>query len=1087
MGLVAVIALPLVAATSASRPSLPPLGGLPPITSGRGGAIRNVPVFVPAAGYTAAALVSPGLFENAASLTAAVDHLAVTALGPIQGKRLLALQPGLSPIQLPDGSVPDDHGADAVIQAAWGSRSPGANRLSALTDLGALLEVAEANQGTLPRTTTTTGITVPPDVDGIAITVLRRAAAGGSCSARLDYLLELLSDPYVSSATAMTQLESAEASCPHDPTPLWLAGESELFGERALSTFRQLEQAYPRSPGGWSGEADAVLLQAQAASEEHEPFTAESRYRRAALLLQRARSLLSGPDPGLAAVEASAWSSSGDPARAVPVDRLALTGRPDQANGIQLADDLERTDRFGQAGALLGHLPPPARAGPRASLFPAPVPRGSGPSLGAGTRVGLTVQAEPITSPAEEVQADVLIPPYRADLDPFGQFELTDLADSANASEARVRDLLLSGDPRPATRSGSPLMTAIGQLAEGHALAGVAGLAVACRTSAAEPAGSSVGPWCDGVSAEADTVGVDLQLADTWYGTGSPPTVSQLDTRVAFDLENLWRWAGQYGRAAAVTTAWLARSPHNFLAVDQGGEVAYLLGQNRAAQRLFERAVALAPSAAVAEAEHLKVGETEAAGGNGSGALRTFSAVARTASTAPDAALNLRYLADFETAGLQLRDHDAVAAVHDYQSDRSMTGNNPDDVLPVEVPAALDTNQGLAEVQAGRPRAGLPDLQAALHTDPDNPVFLQNVAYADRRVGATAAAATDYRLALTADPTNYPAANDLGVLLADQGRLAPAATALRLAVAAGPQDALARFNLGVVLSREGPGHVLEAEGDFGAAARMDPSLAATAPLPRFDDGTVLTTLDLSRPPPPGWHFGEAETDSPEAAASLALLVLLVGLGRELARDKVAEKAEERVLDRAGSSPRRRRRWWSTWRPGPVLAAAFTAAALTWPLASSTGATWTDDVLLAVAVLLMVAVYMRIHLIVSRSAASPLRHHTWVPPLGVASVAAVVHLAFAPLPVAEPREEHHRRRRWMPPLVLGATGVLLLVIARVTGVPAAKAFGSAALVITSSALIPVEPSDGAYLGGRLPALLASVTMLAVSTLLFVGIL
>jgi hypothetical protein len=62
-----------------------------------------------------------------------------------------------------------------------------------------------------------------------------------------------------------------------------------------------------------------------------------------------------------------------------------------------------------------------------------------------------------------------------------------------------------------------------------------------------------------------------------------------------------------------------------------------------------------------------------------------------------------------------------------------------------------------------------------------------------------------------------------------------------------------------------------------------------------------------------------------------------------------------------------------------------------------------------------------------------------------------------------------------------------VIGRLTGVPFARAFGSAALVITSSALLPIEPSDGAYLGGRLPAMLASVALLIVSSLLFLGVL
>jgi hypothetical protein len=109
------------------------------------------------------------------------------------------------------------------------------------------------------------------------------------------------------------------------------------------------------------------------------------------------------------------------------------------------------------------------------------------------------------------------------------------------------------------------------------------------------------------------------------------------------------------------------------------------------------------------------------------------------------------------------------------------------------------------------------------------------------------------------------------------------------------------------------------------------------------------------------------------------------------------------------------------RTTAVVATIATVAVLTWPLASSTGATWEGDALLAGAVLVLVAVYVRIHLIVSRPAGTPLRHHTSLPPLGIAALAVFAHLAFAPLPVAEAHEESHRHRRWMAPLVIGVSG------------------------------------------------------------------
>ena len=80
-----------------------------------------------------------------------------------------------------------------------------------------------------------------------------------------------------------------------------------------------------------------------------------------------------------------------------------------------------------------------------------------------------------------------------------------------------------------------------------------------------------------------------------------------------------------------------------------------------------------------------------------------------------------------------------------------------------------------------------------------------------------------------------------------------------------------------------------------------------------------------------------------------------------------------------------------------------------------------------------------------------------------------------------------RRRWLAPLALGALAAALLVVGRVTRVPSALAFGSAALVMTSAALIPVEPCDGAYVGSRRASLVATAALLGVSILLVLHVL
>ena len=1074
LGLVAVVAFPLAAGASASTVPPPALAPLPPIGHGPGGQVRSVPLLVPSMGLEPAVLTSQQLLASPSSLTAVLQELATTALGPVQAGRLLALGNGLPP-GVPVVDVPHDRGAEGVVDATFAHTAPDARQVAALTDLGALLQLASADQ-LLPPTV---------DVDGIALTVLRTAASGGSCAAGLDYLLELLSDPLVPRATLRTQYAATRSSCPRDPTAGWLYGVSQMPAPGGIATFRQLERDFPDSPAGWSGQADVVGIQAQKTAALHQPFTAESQFRTVALLLARAQSFSSRFDPGMAATEATDWTGAGDPGRAVPIDRRVLGVIPGQAARLQLASDLEQTHAFADAGRVLatpdGSSPPTVPVG----LYPAPVNSGTVPSLGNGAKRGLTIQGQPTVAAADFVVANVLIPPDRQEFDGGASQQLFSLVSSTNRTVADLRDQLLGGDPGPAGRSTDPVVAALGHLAQAAADRAVAGIAAACSSGAPDSWAPSVATWCDGVGGQDELVGAG-PTGTVASADATPPTTVQLDDRISFDLENLWRWAGRLDRADDVTSAWEHRDPGSFLAADQVGEVAYLSGHHRRAARSFARAVRLAPSTSAGQAERLKEGLADGAAGDLSGARRLFTSVGATGDAVPFS-LDLRYLAAYQTADLWIRAGHYSAAAGAYQVARGLIPDPRVGTLAVVVPAALDTNEGLADVQAGHAGAGLVLLHHALATDPGSATFLQNVAYAERRLGRTAPAVAAYRRAVASDPTNYPAANDLGVLLADQGKPAAAVAVLRGAVGAGPDYALARFNLGVVLARQGMMHALESDGDRAQAIRIDPGMADDAPVPQFDNGTVITELDLARPPPPGWHFATVERVSPGAAAGLALLVLLVGLGRELVRDKAADEVEERLLERADRAASGTRHRWMRRRTRAVVATVATVVVLTWPLSTSAGATGEADALLAAAVLVLVAVYVRVHLVVGRPAETPLRHHSSVPPLGIAAMAAVVHLAFAPLPVAEAHEERHRHRRWMAPLVIGVTGVGLLIIGRVTAVPSARAFGAAALVITSSALLPIAPSDGAYLGGRLPAMLASGALLIVSSLLFLRIL
>ena len=405
----------------------------------------------------------------------------------------------------------------------------------------------------------------------------------------------------------------------------------------------------------------------------------------------------------------------------MPIDRRVLEVAPSQAGRLQLANDLEQTHAFASAGRALATPSPPSRSTVPIGLYPVPVISGIVPSLGEGAKRGLTIQGLPSVSAADAVLSNVLIPPSRQEFDVGASQQLFSLVSPTNEQDAGVRDQLLGGDPAPAARSRDPVVAALGRLALGSPSAAVAGIAAACDAGVPDSWAASVLTWCDGASGQDELVGVgDTQTGGTGAGGGAPPTAAQLDDRISFDLENLWRWAGRFDRAGAVTSAWEQREPDSFLALDQSGEVAYLTGHHLRAARSFAAAAGLAPSVPAGEAERLKEGVADGAAGSLTRARDIFASVGATA--AVPFSLNPRYLAAYQTADLWIRDGRYSSAAGEYQAARTMVTKANVGAPSVEVPAALDTNEGLAEVQAGRPAAGLPLLEHALVTDPGNAV-----------------------------------------------------------------------------------------------------------------------------------------------------------------------------------------------------------------------------------------------------------------------------------------------------------------------------------------------------------------------------
>jgi hypothetical protein len=402
-------------------------------------------------------------------------------------------------------------------------------------------------------------------------------------------------------------------------------------------------------------------------------------------------------------------------------------------------------------------------------------------------------------------------------------------------------------------------------------------------------------------------------------------------------------------------------------------------------------------------------------------------------------------------------------------------------------PEVLENNEALVLIELGRPQDGLEVAKKAVAFDSNSPIFLENQGFAQEKLDDFDGAAASYRAALEADPTIFPAANDLGVILAKQGRLADAADAFRQALAANGDYSIAQFNLGLALDQQGVSHALEAQGQFAAAGRGDKSLRSQDRSFIFDDDAFFTTLDLSKPLPPTWHFAASTERTPITVAGVVLALLLFRLAKVVLVDQLSDKAAEGMLTTSRRGPLSRFARLGAQVPG-VVAVAATVAVFIYPLTQSEGTTTTDTLLLGAGIAVATLAFMRLRSMIARRQQVPTRHYTWLPSIVVGGLAAFVGVGYAPLPATDDDNGRlPRQARWLGTGLLGAVTLLLLIVGRLSAVPLASDLGAVSLVMTSSALTPVEPYDGAYLEDGHAGLITAFALAGVGVLLYLGIL
>jgi tetratricopeptide (TPR) repeat protein len=1110
VGLLVLLVLPLAAVASASSSPGPagPAVDLPPLQRDpAGAALRSVPVFT-ATGITQAEVSDGAVFADQAAMAVALERQTRAVFGPAGDGGLSAYLRATTPGTGLSASEQALHypAVDLILGPTLGPGAVPSEKAADVNDLAGLLVLAAVE---FPEQF--------PNAVHVAYGLYDRARQGGACDAQLNLAFLVTTDPSVSSAVDTELLRAAEA-CPGDPTPLWLLGQLRsveqfrpVAQDDASTPFTQLQERFPGSASGWSGEADALVRRAYR-SEGDQPFSARRDFRRALALYQRAEQL--DDDPGLAAGEARAAAGMGDYAGAAAAQRRALDRVPDSAAvQVRLVDYLERDHRFGEAAdvnvALLGsgvswpHGPALiARrdAGYLATADGAAREDALGPvSIGTGRLLPVSLNLGYGQLPRTDGVTDIsFIPPFRP---------VDGLTGSQGSCRERSyrRDLVLAGRA-PEALGDPPGVFASTRPASGKPFNVVTEVVGECPDSTRLDAMARFESGdLDGALRSLSTPGEQQQsIYDDVFGASVSPRAALLDLD-----QNLWRYAGDLDKAATVAEQWAQSERADPRGPDRAGEIAFLRQDYPRAATYFAEAVARAKGKAVGH-EQVKQGTALELGGDLAGARAVLSSadLAAGASVSPyggvDQALLDSYNARLQAGDTELRAHDYVAAEDHYRAARErqaqMTKPEPSGFSaailaqgllaarrePLFRPEVLENNEAIVLLELGRHDEALVAATAAVTADPANPVFLANQAAVHEMAGDLPAAADGYRAALAADPTAFPSANNLGVILADEGHLSEAAEQFRVALAADDSYATAHFNLGLVLDRMGPTHFVEAQGELADASRLEPELREHDHDLIADQETFFTTLDLSKPLPPTWHFASSERRTPAIAAGAVLAVLLARLLWAFAQDHMQGSAVESGLETA------KRRLSSPWSgagkrvPG-VVAMALVAAVFVYPLTRSSKTTTADTMVLALGVSIMALAFMRVRSVVAHRGAVPVKHYPCVPAVLVGGVAAVFGVGFAPMPATDGAGALPRHARWISTGLLGALGLTLLILGRLSLVPFSTQLGAIALVMTASALVPIEPYDGALLDEGHTGLLITGVLAGIAILLELGFL
>ena len=1052
VGLILVLGLaPASRLAARDLPQLPP-GFAPVVTGsphGKATAVRDVPVGLPRgariqtmADVLPYAVVALGR-SNALALMAALKS-SVLGGGPV-GQGLNPNLP-LSTIEYPYRYPV----FDALI-----NKAPAVSFASGATTLGAVLTVlaAQSSAGAAPGQ----GQAIE-NAGAAAYSVLNRARAAGGCAPQLDLLLVVTAELNASLDVLREEEQRTEAACPHDPTPGWLVGQSQLrkllppavipdfeaynhaMLQSAIVTFRRLEAEYPDDAGVLTGLGDAYL-RTGTDLRLAEPFTARQDFRSAIAEYNRASALGDARDAALGL--ARALIGLGEPAQAARVLQPFVRTSAFPGPWLELLITADETAHdFGAAETTARRLDQiGASAYPDGvALFPAPqgyavdsLDDASLPlSFGAGRLASLSATLIYAGGAGASVQDLSFIPEYRDDSGVTG-------TDPSCASWTWRRDALLNGHPAEAL-AGWPALSQFRSAQPGRCLE----LAYYLEQIALSETDRTIGKSISGYN-------------------------------ITDGEQNLLRWAGDLPAAKKLAEQWQAATGDKAaLPAFRLGEIEFLMHQYNGAAAEFDlaarrfRLLSYNNDLAVDQAELDRGAALLAADRTSEGTqlLRPLDMTGtqgyayQTSLKQADAALQfaaVSYYACAQLADYERESGNLHAAVEDYTTAL--------DWVPVLDagsgirPEVLDNNAALAYLGLGDTSTAASLESKALAVDPADPAFLMTAGFIADRAGRTAEAARYDREALDSDPSAFPAANDLGVELTREHHDTTAAAALRQAVGASPSYALGWFNLGVIESKLSPSHMLASQGAFAVAYSLDPALKDRRPDITIDAKEYRTALDLSKPLPPRWSFSQLERPAPAAAVGLlAIATLGLALAKESGRggSTIAGQWLDPLSGRLQSVSWLQR----LGHPGWALAATLASFLLAY-LRRAGGPT--EIVTYAVGVLVLAVAAMAARAATARRLGIRITQSSWMPTIVLGLVTGAIGLPWAALPVVRTDGDDNRRLHLTAPLTLAGLSLLLFVESAWLYTPITQAWAVAALIMSASTLLPVGPLDGAHVG------------------------